>query len=374
MKTSSDQTESEPADAPFPENSARSGGLIIIEKEPVNLEMPFGTVDRFLTPNERFYVRCHFPIPKIDSKEWRLKIDGEVKKPLTFSLADLRAMKAHTTTSLLECAGNNRVFLMPKVKGAQWGLGAVGNAEWTGVRLADLLQQAGVKADALEVVFEGADEGEVKEPPRPAGKFHYARSIPLKKALGDVLLAYEMNDKPLPEAHGAPMRAIVPGWYGMASVKWLSRILVTKETFQGFYQTIEYTVWERPHQSLPVQVQLTEVPVKAQISRPELGEVVPAGKKVWVQGAAWTADSEVTKVEVSDDGGATWKEADLLGKPVRNAWQLWKFQWSTPAQPGKQVLMAKATDARGREQSYARDPDHGTYMIDHCLPIEVQVE
>ena len=318
-------------------------------------------------------MRCHFPIPKIDAKKWRLQIAGEVRKPLTFTLADLRRMKAHSITALLECAGNNRVFLMPKVKGAQWGLGAVGNAEWTGVRLADLLQQAGVKADALEVVLEGADEGEVKEPPRPAGKFHYARSLPIKKALGDVLVAYEMNGAPLSAAHGAPVRAIVPGWYGMASVKWLSRILVTNEPFQGFYQTIEYIIWERTHKSLPVQVPLGEVPVKAQISRPEMGEVVPAGKKIWVQGAAWTADSEVVKVEVSDDSGATWKKADLLGEAVKNAWQFWKFQWSTPQKQGKQVLMVKATDARGREQPYARDPDHGTYMIDHCLPIEVEV-
>ncbi len=369
METSSQTVFSENAGTHVP----RPGGLIVIEKEPVNLEMPFGTVDRFLTPNERFYVRCHFPIPKIDPKKWRLEITGEVNKPLTIGLADLRKMKAHTTTAVLECAGNNRVFLMPKVKGAQWGLGAVGNAEWTGVRLADLLKQAGVKAGALEVVLEGADEGEVKEPPRPAGKFRYARSIPLMKAQGDVLLAYEMNGQPLNEAHGAPLRAIVPGWYGMAAVKWLTRILVTNEPFRGFYQSIEYTEWVRPHKTLPVQVQLSEVPVKAQISRPEMGEVVPAGKKVWVRGTAWTAASEVTKVEVSADSGANWERANLLGKHVKNAWRLWEFQWSSPKKPGKQILMVKATDALGREQPFARDPDRGTYKINHCLPIEVEV-
>ncbi len=355
------------------EDGARAGGLIVIEKEPVNLEMPFGTVDRFLTPNERFYVRCHFPIPKINAKKWRLKIGGAVRKSLTLSLADLRDMKAHTTTSVLECAGNNRVFLMPKVKGAQWGLGAVGNAEWTGVLLADLLKLAGVNDDALEVILEGADEGEVKEQPKPSGKFHYARSLPLRKALSDVLLAYQMNGEPLPESHGAPLRAIVPGWYGMAAVKWLTHILVTKEPFHGFYQTIEYTRWERPHKSLPMQVPLSEVPVKAQISRPELGQVVPAGEKIWVQGTAWTADSAITKVEVSDNWGKTWKKANLLGKPVKNAWQFWEYEWLTPKKRGKQVLMVKATDARGREQPYERDADRGTYNISHCLPIEVEV-
>src|SRR5450432_2313315 len=137
-------------------------GFIMIEKEPVNLEMPFGSIDRFLTPNDRFYVRCHFPIPKIDPRKWRLRIEGEVKKPFSLSLADLRRMKPHTTTSLLECAGNNRVFLMPKVKGAQWQLGAVGNAKWTGVRLSDLLARADVSPGALEVILEGADKGEIK--------------------------------------------------------------------------------------------------------------------------------------------------------------------------------------------------------------------
>lgn len=363
----------DPALKRFRNAAVAARGFQIIEKEPVNLEMPFGTLDRFLTPNENFYVRCHFPIPQIDAKKWRLTIEGEVKKPRTFRLADLRALPAQSTTSLLECAGNNRVFLMPKVKGAQWQLGAVGNATWTGVRLADLLAAAGVKKGALEVVLEGADEGEIKEPPRPAGKIRYARSVPLEKALDDVLLAYEMNGRPLSDTHGAPLRAIVPGWYGMAAVKWLCRVIVTKDPFQGFYQTIEYTIWERRHKILPVQVQLGEVPVKAQISRPEVGEVVPANAKIWVQGAAWTADSEVTKVEVSDDRGASWKKARLLGKPVRNAWQLWEFPWTTPKKAGKKILMARATDALGRVQPLERDPDRGTYNIDHSLPIEVEV-
>lgn len=359
--------------ARFRSHASPARGFQIIEKEPVNLEMPFGTVDRFLTPNESFYVRCHFPIPEIDPKKWRLKVVGHVGQTLSFSLKDLRKFKAHTTAALLECAGNNRVFLMPKVKGAQWQLGAVGNAEWTGARLSDLLEKAGLKEGSLEVILEGADKGEIKEGPKPAGELHYSRSIPLAKALDDVLLAYEMNGQPLSDTHGSPVRAIVPGWYGMAAVKWLSRVIVTDQPFQGFYQTIEYTFWDRPDKNLPVQVPLTEVPVKAQISRPEVGEVVPAGQKIWVQGTAWTANSKITKVEVSDDWGATWKKADLLGQSVRNAWQLWEFQWTAPRKAGKQVLMVKATDARGRSQPYERDADRGTYKIDHCLPIEVEV-
>lgn len=359
--------------ARFRTHAAPARGFQIIEKEPVNLEMPFGTVDRFFTPNENFYVRCHFPIPKIDETTWRLRIEGEVEKELSLTLGDLLKLPAYTSAALLECAGNNRVFLMPKVKGAQWQMGAVGNAEWTGARLSEILERAGVKTGALEVILEGADEGQVKDPPSPSGNFHYARSIPLQKALDDVLIVYEMNGQPLSETHGAPVRAIVPGWYGMAAVKWLTRVIVSNAPFQGFYQTVEYTVWERPYESLPVQVQLGEVPVKAQISRPEMGEVVAAGAKVWVQGTAWTCDVEIAKVEVSDDWGETWREAKLLGPVVRNAWRFWEYQWTAPEMPGKQVLMVKATDSKGREQPYKHDPDRGTYKINHCLPIDVEV-
>ena len=145
----------------------------------------------------------------------------------------------------LECAGNSRVFLVPKVKGTQWELGAVGNAEWTGVSLGELLRQAGVKSGAIEVILEGADSGAIAEPPRPAGKIHFARSIPLGKAMDDVLLAFRMNGQPLAPAHGFPLRAIVPGWYGMAAVKWLQRVVVTDRPFNGYYQTVDYAFWKK---------------------------------------------------------------------------------------------------------------------------------
>src|SRR5438445_8418361 len=184
--------------------------MIMREKEPLNLEMPFGALDGFVTPNERFYIRCHFLIPKINERDWRLRVGGKVARPFEVTMDDLRQMPTQTITATLECAGNSRVFLIPKVKGVQWELGAVGNAEWTGVRLRDVLERAQISDTAHEIVFEGADNGTIAELPRPAGKVNFARSVPVEKAMHDVLLAFAMNGEPLPAAHGFPLRAIVP--------------------------------------------------------------------------------------------------------------------------------------------------------------------
>jgi DMSO/TMAO reductase YedYZ molybdopterin-dependent catalytic subunit len=346
--------------------------MIVREKQPVNLEMPFGTLDGFITPNERFYVRCHFPIPQIDAKTWRLKIEGEVEKPFELSYAELLRMKSRTVRATLECAGNSRVFLIPRAKGAPWELGAVGNAEWTGVPLSAVLERAEMKASATDVIFEGSDQGEIEEPPRPAGEIHYARGVPRDKALKDALLAFKMNGGELSPAHGFPVRVIVPGWYGMASVKWLARIVASGQPFTGYFQSIDYAYWER-RGGLPVLVPITELQVKAEIARPHKAEVLPAGAKYRLYGAAWTSGADVAKVDISDDCGATWRPAKLLGKPVPNAWRLWEYEWQTPSEPGKQTLMARATDARGRVQPNQHDADRGGYLINHCLPIEVEV-
>jgi DMSO/TMAO reductase YedYZ molybdopterin-dependent catalytic subunit len=345
--------------------------MITREKQPPNLEMPFGTLNGFITPTEHFYVRCHFPIPEIDEREWRLSIEGTVSKPLQISLAELRELPVETITATLECAGNSRVFLVPKVKGVQWELGAVGNAEWTGVRLRHLLERAGIKDEAREVILEGADKGTIAEPPRPAGTIHFARSIPVAKAMDDVLLVLEMNGRPLTPAHGFPLRAVVPGWYGMASVKWLQRIVVSDEPFNGYYQTVDYAFWKRDHAG-PMLAPLTEMQTKAQIARPENSETISAGESYLIRGAAWTGDAEITQVELSFDGGKAWREATLDPESKKNAWRLWQFEWESP-QRGNYTLMARATDSRGRVQPPERNFDNGTYVINHCLPIEVKV-
>ncbi len=348
-------------------------GRIVRSESPLNLEMPFSTLDSFITPTKSFYVRTHFPVPAIDRDAWWLHVEGEVEKAFAINYEQLMTFESVTTPVTLECAGNNRSFLEPKVKGVQWHLGAVSTAEWTGVRLSTLLDQVTLKSNACEVILEGADCGMLEDPKSPSGELKFARSIPLEKARRDVLLAYKMNGEDLPPEHGFPVRAIVPGWYAMASVKWLQRIIVTDRPFTGYYQTIDYAYWEKRDDIAELKP-LTEVQVKAEIARPAENEIVPANSKVCVRGGAWACDAEITKVELSTDGGATWSDTKLLGESKPNAWRFWEFDWQTPSQPGKQTLIARATDSLGRTQPVMRDPDRGTYMINHLLPIEFEVK
>src|SRR6267143_2154309 len=354
------------------ESTLLRDGKIVRSEDPLNLEMPFETLDGFITPTKLFYVRTHFPIPKIDRNKWRLRVEGEVERPFEVNYGELIKLEAEKIPVTLECAGNNRNFLEPKVKGVQWGLGAVGNAEWTGVPLSILLDRAGVKSTAREIILEGADRGKLEDPKSPRGELNFARSIPLKKA-SDVLLAYKMNDVDLPPENGFPVRAIVPGWYAVASIKWLQRIIVTDKPFNGYYQTLDYSFWKRRGDNAEL-VPLSEMQIKAEIARPSEGETIPANSNVRVHGTAWTGDGAIKKVEISSDDGATWNEAKLLGESKPNAWRLCEFIWKTPDRPGKATLIARATDSKGRTQPMERDPDRGTYMINHLLPITVEVK
>jgi DMSO/TMAO reductase YedYZ molybdopterin-dependent catalytic subunit len=349
-------------------------GMITRQKNPDNLEFPFASLNSFLTRNEQFYVRTHFEVPELDAKTWRLKIEGSVERPVEIGYDELRQMPSRTVTALLECSGNSRVLLKPPQVGLRWEQGGVGNAEWTGVPLAEVLKRAGVKDAAVEVVLAGSDKGKFDPPDQKTpGVIPFARSLPVKKAKQpEVLLAYQMNGKELPPEHGHPVRVVVPGWYGMASVKWLKRLLVVDRPFRGFFQTFTYTIWER-RGGLADLVPVTETQVKAQIARPAFGEVLPADSRYRVFGAAWTGEGEVAKVEVSTDGGKRWSEAKLLDKPVRYAWRLWEFEWHTPAQPGRHALLARATDDQGHVQPLERDDDRRDAMISHVQQIKVEV-
>jgi DMSO/TMAO reductase YedYZ molybdopterin-dependent catalytic subunit len=347
-------------------------GKIVRGEDPLNLEMPFEKLDRFITSTDLFYVRTHFPIPQIDKNKWRLRIEGEVQKPFELNYQELLTLESRTEPVTLECAGNNRNFLEPKVKGLQWGLGAVGNAEWTGVLLSTLLDRAEVKPSAREVILEGTDEGPLEDPKAPRGNVRFARSIPLAKARTDVLLAYKMNGSDLKRGHGFPLRAIVPGWYAVASIKWLERIMVIDRPYTGYYQTIDYAFWKRDGENAEL-VPLRELQAKAEIAWPSANEILPVDSKVAIRGAAWTGEGEINKVELSADGGATWNEARFTTDPAVNAWRLWEYEWRTPGDPGKRTLIARATDSYGRMQPRERDPDRGTYMINHLLPIPVEV-
>lgn len=347
--------------------------LILREREPQNLEYPFWSLNQPITANEQFYVRNHFAMPALDVSAWRLKVEGAVVRPLEFDYTALRKLPTESRMATLECAGNGRVHLTPTERGVQWDQGAVGTAEWTGVPLKTLLDRASVRPEAVEIVLEGADAGEVRSDPKSPGLIPFARSLPLAKATApEVLLAHTMNGVDLPRAHGFPFRAVVPGWYGMASIKWLTRIVVVERPFQGFHQTLDYTIWERVN-GLPTLKPITELQLKAAIAQPARGAVLKPGTRCAIRGAAWTGESEITKVDVSTDGGQMWNAAQLTTKPIRYTWTLWSYEWAVPAKPGRCLLMARAADARSQTQPMTRDPDRRNYMINHVLPVEVEV-
>ena len=355
------------------DDSVKSGPFIIREREPQNLESDFASLESLITPNDKFYVRSHFAVPSLSAKSWSLKIEGAVKNELQLSYDELQRLPSETRTVTLECAGNGRVYLVPKVDGAQWQLGAVSTAKWTGVPLNALLERVGIDPAAVELIFEGADSGEPSKPSKPAKPISFARSIPIEKARnGDVLLAYQMNGQPLPQSHGFPLRAIVPGWYGMACVKWLSRIVAVKQPYNGYFQSVDYAYWQHRN-GFPTRVPVTEMQVKSQIARPTIAEVIEKGSTYRMFGAAWSGSSAISKVEISTDGGKNFASATLLGKTIEHAWRLWEYKWNVPSKADKYLLTAKATDAKGNAQPLERDKDREAYMINHVVPIEVQV-
>ena len=354
-------------------NQLFEAGLTIRQKEPKNLEAPFDRIDSYLTPAELFYVRSHFAIPTLDRASYRLRIDGAVSSPLALSYEELRNMPSETRVATLECAGNSRVFLVPQVQGAQWELGAVSNAEWTGVPLRALLERAGLADDACEIVLEGADRGTPKEEPMPPVPISYAWSLSRAKALrSEVLIAYQMNGRELPRDHGFPARAIVPGHYGMASVKWLTGIQAVREPFQGYWQTTDYAYWASMD-GKPVRRALGEMQLKSQIARPRVYETLAPNRIYTISGAAWTGETDVTEIAVSTDGGRTWAQAEFIDPVRRHAWRRWKLDWLTPNKPGQHTLLARARDAAGMMQPDKHDRNYGTYVINYPLPIEVFV-
>jgi DMSO/TMAO reductase YedYZ molybdopterin-dependent catalytic subunit len=352
---------------------AASRGLVIRQKEPKVLEAPLDRADSFLTPTELFYVRSHSPAPKLELDSYRLQIDGAVRRPLSLTYQELREMPAKRRVAILECAGNSRVFLVPQVQGAQWELGGASNAEWTGVPLHVLLERAGLEQEACEIVLEGPDRGVPTEGAIPPGEISYARSLPRAKALQpEVLIAYQMNGRDLPQDHGYPVRAIVPGHYAMASVKWLTRIYAVREPFQGYWQTSDYGYWDYVD-GKPVRRALGAMKVKSEIFRPTVYETVSPNQPYTVFGAAWAGETEVTEVSVSTDGGQTWSKAEFLDPVQRYAWRRWTFDWVTPKQPGQYTLLSRAKDANGDIQPEKHDENYGNYVINHLLPIEITV-
>jgi DMSO/TMAO reductase YedYZ molybdopterin-dependent catalytic subunit len=349
------------------------GGLIIRQRGPNNLEMPFDQLNDFITPTELFYIRSHFPAPELGVGSYRLSIRGAVRCELSLRYDDIRALPFRSCVATLECAGNGRVFLVPPVAGAQWELGAVGNAEWTGVPLSILLQSAGLADDVCDIILEGADRGVPKEEPKPPGAISYARSIPRKRALeSDVLIAYAMNGHDLTLDHGYPLRAVVPGHYGMASVKWLTDIVATTQPFQGYWQTSDYGYWDAST-GTPVRRPLAEMKLKTQIARPRVFETLEPGRPYTIFGAAWAGTTDVAEIWISLDAGASWVQGEFIDPVNRHAWRRWKYDWITPTDPGRYTLLARAKGADLSCQPDDHNANFGTYVIDHPLPIEIFV-
>lgn len=354
---------------------SRFPGMTVRMHEPRNLETPVAHLFRpggLTTDTEHFYVRSHFAVPTIDMKTWKLRVEGHVETPVEFTLDDLKKLTAVKTGLTLECAGNGRVFLTPPVRGLQWGFGGVGTAEWEGVALATVLEKVKPKKGAADVVLVGADKGAVNVDPPSPGPIHYDRGIPLEKAMKpECVLAWGMNGAPLTAAHGFPLRAVVGGWYGMAAVKWLTKIVVTDKPYQGFWQTFDYSYFTRSG-DMPSLTPVTKMQPKAVITSHTEGMRVVGGNEVTVSGLAWSGEAEVKAVEFSDDGGATWQKAELPGKSIPFVWLPWAVKW-TPKAKGAVKLLVRCTDAAGNTQPDKRDPDRRTYMINHLIPVQVVV-
>ena len=342
-------------------------GLVMHRVQPLNAETRVPNLIGGLVPNAHFYVRNHFEMPLLDPVDWRLNVGGQVERPLTLSQRDLRAMRSETLVATLECAGNGRSQFSPPAAGEQWGLGAVSTAEWTGVPLVDVLERTGVKSNAREVLFRGADSGSVDG---HADGIPFERSLPLDDAREpDVLLAYAMNGEPLPLRHGHPLRLIVPGWYAVASVKWLERIELLDRPFDGYFQTDRY-VYQRDAavqaDSEPVRLQQ----VRALIIEPAANSLVERGE-LTVRGVCWSGAAPVARVEVSVDNGR-WQTGRLVGERKRHSWQWWELTAVLP-RLGAATLRARATDLAGRIQPDEAEWNHLGYANNSIQTTRVTV-
>ena len=348
-------TDLEPPGLSAPSRVAEPGegiGLDELALATRNHGLPLEALRYDVTPPGLHYVLVHYDIPAVDALTWRLEIGGAVERPLSLSLDDLRRRPSTTSRVTLECAGNGRARLTPRPVSQPWLLEAVGTAEWTGTPLGPLLREVGIGPGAVDVVFTGADHGIER-----GVEQDYARALSAADALDDeVLLTYEMNGLPLPPQHGFPLRLLVPGWYGMAQVKWLTRIDVLDERFTGYQNEIAYRMITDPNSAgEPV----TRIRPRALMTPPGWPDFMSRarfarpGRHV-IEGRAWSGQAPVTAVQVSPDGGLSWEDATLdadVDHP--RAWRRWAYEWS--AVPGQHELLVRATDAAGGTQAVEQE-------------------
>ena len=350
--------------------------LVLHTERPPNLETPARFLAHDLTPNDAMFVRWHVSLlpTTVDEATYRLRVGGHVERPLELSLADLRTR--FPTTSLVavnQCAGNGRSAFSPRVPGVQWGRGAVGNARWTGVRLRDVLAAATPRSGAVEVSFGGMDRAPLDSVPR------FEKALAMTAARGDgALLAWAMNDAPLPMLNGFPLRLVVPGWYSTYWVKALEAVTVLDHAFEGFWMKKAYRVPASPDASeSPDALSKDTVPVGRMNVRslfvpPRPGETLARGAMVELQGVAWDGGTGIARVETSVDGGASWQDARLEQDLGPFSWRRWRSVWM-PREAGPATVLARATSAAGESQQARPRWNRSGYMKNDPERLDVVV-
>jgi len=342
--------------------------LLQLSGYPLDLETPLDALTTYLTPNDLFFVRTHWMPTRVEPAMWSLTVDGEVSRPLKLSLADLKGLPRSDVTCVLQCSGNGRNWFDPPVPGVQWRYGAVGNARWSGVRVRDVLSRAGLKNAAEHLHTFGGNAPPARVPP-------FNRSLELEKVLADAIIAYEMNGAPLPHDHGGPARLVVPGWAGDHWMKWLSKLSVSREPQLGYYMETAYKYPLRPGPpgaaiAADDMRPITEMFVKSNItSAPSRMQV---GEHASLRGFAFSGAPDIARVELSDDGGVTWRQATLNDQHHPYAWRLWSYDWA-PRVRGIHRIAVRARDSRGREQPKIPQWNPSGYLYNgwHTVTVEV---
>lgn len=346
---------------------AIDAGVIVHRAHPLNCETSIpDLIGGVVMPSAHFYVRNHFHMPLLNVATWGLRVGGLVDRPLSLSLRDIQNLPSRSLVVTLECAGNGRALMEPPVEGEKWRFGAVSTAEWTGVSLVEILDRAGARAGAQEVVFRGADSGPVEG----RGTVGFERSLKLDHARDpDVLLAYAMNGESLPVQHGYPLRLVVPGWYGVASVKWLTEIQVIDGAFDGYFQADRYH-FEREEAGQLLREPVALQRVRALITEPDPSVQLERGE-VTIRGVAWSGGAAIGRVEISVEGGP-WVEARLLGERSRYSWQWWELRTHLH-NSGPVGIRARASDLAGRTQPEQPEWNRLGYGSNAVQEIRVQV-
>lgn len=350
--------------------------LKLLTERPYNLETPLQYFKEDLTPNDVFFVRWHLSqLPQaVDEDSFRLRVYGDVARPLALSMYDLRTkFPAHKVVALCQCAGNARSCFRPRVAGAQWVNGGMGNAEWTGVKLKDILSAAGASPRARFVAFNGLDEPPLATVP------DFEKSLELEHAMdGEVMIAYEMNGAPLPLLNGYPLKLVVPGWYATYWVGMLSEIRVQADSFKGFWMAKAYMVPkgvsngdERPDSLARDMEPISRMDVRSIFVAPEPGTALPVGGTYEVEGLAFDGGDSITKVEVSTDRGQTWHEARLGPFLGRYSWRRWHWSFRA-ARPGRAELLVRATNAAGDTQPW-RQWNRSGYMRNEIESLQLRI-